>query len=223
MSDDPRQHQFYAKNCHYSAYTVRNQSLVCDPCRDDESRRAAGLEVQPDPVHNDNPSSHDLVIDLMQKRKAFGLEKYATLLQAGNGRDSLSDLIDELGDAIVYAVTERSERDQLAEKHRMELASAWADGHTKGWTMAMERDESPMANPYLIEGEVEEVRKTMEEAKPSDFVQVLEPPKPELPQHLRSMVQQGAITEQQAHEWNGEYQANPYGYKPKGEQRTSDK
>ncbi len=58
--------------------------------------------TQPLPVPNDGPSMHDLVIKDMEARKAFGLAKYGALLQAGNGRDALQDLYDELLDAIVY-------------------------------------------------------------------------------------------------------------------------
>lgn len=38
----------------------------------------------------------------MKARKRFGLKKYGTPLQPFNGRDAQADLIDELGDALVY-------------------------------------------------------------------------------------------------------------------------
>lgn len=85
-------------------------------------------DPQAAPVHNDQPSMHDLVIrDLSSRdprwdmsygkarrirdevcedlaaRKAFGLAKYSTVLQPFNGRDMLRDLYDELMDAVVYA------------------------------------------------------------------------------------------------------------------------
>lgn len=104
---------------------------------------AAGLTVQPDPVKNDFPSAHDLLIAEIEKhqdnpdvhwgtaelqlavialipmyislcggkgpaieevmaRKAFGLEKYGTLLQPFNGRDALADANDEFGDLLAY-------------------------------------------------------------------------------------------------------------------------
>lgn len=57
---------------------------------------------QPKPVQNTGPSMHDLVaVDLMQ-RKQYGLQKYESLLQAGNGRDFLQDLYEEMQDGIVY-------------------------------------------------------------------------------------------------------------------------
>lgn len=74
----------------------------------------AGIEVQPDPVHNDNPSAHDLVAADMMKRKQYGLDKYGTVLQAGNGRNSLLDAYDETQDLIVYMRTELAEREELA-------------------------------------------------------------------------------------------------------------
>jgi hypothetical protein len=83
---------------------------------------------EPLPVHNDGPSMHDLVIrDILSRepqwdlsvgsachirdqvaedllaRKAFGLDKYKTILQTGNGRSFLLDLYQELMDAVCYA------------------------------------------------------------------------------------------------------------------------
>lgn len=75
---------------------------------------------QPLPVPNGGPSMHDLVIadlegwpartaeinavrDLIRERKRIGLERYGSLLQAGNQRDWRRDLAEELGDASVYA------------------------------------------------------------------------------------------------------------------------
>jgi hypothetical protein len=77
---------------------------------------------QPLPVPNDRPSSHDLVIadialcaalddqktaaaELIAARKKLGLERYGSLLQAGNGRDCRIDLNDEIADACCYAKT----------------------------------------------------------------------------------------------------------------------
>lgn len=74
---------------------------------------------EPPPKDSTGPGMHDLVIqelmlgpiddatlavvDLMKDRKVFGLKKYNKPLQAFNGRNPLKDLIDELGDALVYA------------------------------------------------------------------------------------------------------------------------
>lgn len=93
-------------------------------------RKVSGEAVveQPDPVPNDGPSMHDMVIrdilsrdqawDLsigkarhirdevaadLEARKQLGLARYHTLLQTGNGRDFLVDLYQELLDAAVYA------------------------------------------------------------------------------------------------------------------------
>lgn len=57
---------------------------------------------EPSPVANDRPSIHDLVIADIQDRKQFGLEKYGTLLQAGNGRRGLVDAYQEILDLVVY-------------------------------------------------------------------------------------------------------------------------
>src|SRR5712692_9563671 len=80
------------------------------------------------PKSGDGPSMHDLVIrDILSRepqwdlsvgtarhirdqvaadlfeRKRFGILKYGTILQAGNGRSFLLDLLEELMDATVYA------------------------------------------------------------------------------------------------------------------------
>jgi len=65
--------------------------------------QAADSDAQPAPVPNDRPSIHDLVIADMEERKALGKRRYNSLLQAGNGRDALVDLYQELLDACAYA------------------------------------------------------------------------------------------------------------------------
>lgn len=57
---------------------------------------------EPAPLHNDNPSIHDLVIKDMQSRKELGLAKYGTILQAGNGRNALKDAYEEVLDLAMY-------------------------------------------------------------------------------------------------------------------------
>lgn len=70
---------------------------------------------QPLPVPGDGPSIHDLVHeDLLRmnggapvaahllERKALGLGRYGSILQAGNGRDARRDLSEELLDAAAY-------------------------------------------------------------------------------------------------------------------------
>lgn len=65
---------------------------------------------QPEPTPTDEPSAHDLVIADMAARKEFGLAKYGSLLQPGNGRDNLQDLYEELLDACVYIRNEIERR-----------------------------------------------------------------------------------------------------------------
>lgn len=75
--------------------------------------------AQPPPVHVPGaPSVHDLVIGelntgrhagraiarLLRERKTFGLAKYGTVLQVEDPmRNPEQDLLEELGDALVYA------------------------------------------------------------------------------------------------------------------------
>lgn len=64
--------------------------------------RASYSVPEPDPIANENPSIHDLVIQDLEDRKQFGLEKYGTTLQAGNGRRGLVDAYAEILDLVVY-------------------------------------------------------------------------------------------------------------------------
>lgn len=73
---------------------------------------------QPAPIPNNNPSIHDIVIESVLKRKAIGLKEYKVPLQAGNGRNPLRDLSDELYDAICYLEQEIQER-KLFEIHSL--------------------------------------------------------------------------------------------------------
>jgi hypothetical protein len=84
-----------------------------------------GLNPQPSPVHNDRPSSHDRVIAMFVGRREFGLAKYGTALQAGNGRDHIVDVLEEMADAMVYLQTAKDE-------HALALRKAWAEGYGKG-------------------------------------------------------------------------------------------
>ena len=112
-----------------------------------EVAESLGLDPQPDPIPNDRPSSHDRVIELLRARRDFGLRKYNTPLQAGNGRDHISDVIDELADAIVYLQTQK---DELALARRQ----AWQEGFDAGKSRAMRAmsDEPHLSlyvpNPY---------------------------------------------------------------------------
>lgn len=63
------------------------------------------------------PSKGDvwlLVLADMKQRRKDGIVKYGTPLQAGNGRDPLIDLYQELLDACVYIRQEIEERNQRA-------------------------------------------------------------------------------------------------------------
>lgn len=57
---------------------------------------------QPAPVSNDNPHIVDLVKADLDKRRALGVQKYGTALQAHNGRDALQDAYEEALDLCQY-------------------------------------------------------------------------------------------------------------------------
>lgn len=85
---------------------------MSDTKDDDNTLRSThGVHVQPDPIPNDHPSAHDLLIAEVGRRKAFGIAKYGVTLQPWNGRDPLKDALDEAIDLCVYLVTAIEERD----------------------------------------------------------------------------------------------------------------
>jgi hypothetical protein len=57
---------------------------------------------QPAPVPNTSRPVWELVIEDMRSRDHLGRRRYGAPLQAGNGRDVLVDLYQELLDACVY-------------------------------------------------------------------------------------------------------------------------
>lgn len=72
--------------------------------------RAATLEPSPI-VRQDVPAIQDLVIADIEARKAVGIRKYGTVLQAHNGRDALMDAYQEALDLAMYlrqAIEERT-------------------------------------------------------------------------------------------------------------------
>lgn len=66
------------------------------------------------PVPNDGVSIQSLVRDDLIRREQVGISRYGTSLQAGNGRDALRDLYEELMDATCYIRQLIEERDKLA-------------------------------------------------------------------------------------------------------------
>lgn len=78
-------------------------------------------QYEPDPIPNNNPSIHDLVIRDMEDRKAMGLKKYGTILQAHNGRNALIDAYQEVLDLAVYLrqkIEENARRNPTANQNQ---------------------------------------------------------------------------------------------------------
>lgn len=73
---------------------------------------------QPPPKHNASTPIVELVIADLQARAEKGQAKYGTKLQAGNGRDGLVDLYEELADALLYCRQEIEDKKAL--KARLE-------------------------------------------------------------------------------------------------------
>lgn len=61
-----------------------------------------GFKLQPNPIPNDNAHIANLVaLDIME-RKALGMVRYGTPLQAYNGRNALQDAYEEALDLAQY-------------------------------------------------------------------------------------------------------------------------
>lgn len=87
------------------------------------NERAAQHEPEPIVVSDDGPSIQDLVIQDMEARKQVGLQRYGTLLQTHNGRDSLMDFYQEILDAANYARQELERRQQARQSAEEIVAS----------------------------------------------------------------------------------------------------
>lgn len=72
------------------------------------------------PTINDRPNAQDALIKAIEERKAIGLERYGTLLQPFNGRNSFKDILDEFVDGAVYGMALEMERAEMVEE--VELA-----------------------------------------------------------------------------------------------------
>lgn len=104
---------------------------------------------QPLPKAGTGPSMHDLVCDdirtrwaggmigttpvapvieavtaSLQARKRIGFDRYGQLLQAGNGRDAVRDLREEVEDAVVYCRL-LIEEGEFGGEHAAELAGMY--------------------------------------------------------------------------------------------------
>ena len=70
---------------------------------------------QPEPEVNDRAFVQDLVVADIEVRKEFGIRKYGTALQSGNGRDMLQDAYEEALDLAIYL------RGMKDEDHHIEI------------------------------------------------------------------------------------------------------
>lgn len=69
-------------------------------------------DTQAAPIPNDGPSMHDLAVEVIKERREIGLKEYGTILQTNNGRDFLTDSIEEVADLLCYLVGAREEAKQ---------------------------------------------------------------------------------------------------------------
>jgi hypothetical protein len=60
------------------------------------------INPQPSPLNSSGIPVVDLVIKDLSDRKAFGIAKYGTALQANNGRNNLIDVYQEVLDMAIY-------------------------------------------------------------------------------------------------------------------------
>lgn len=121
----------------------------------EETKRKDRPGDQKMPVPNDGPSMHDLVLedlagrsnsvwagpgllmDVVEQRKALGLSRYGTILQAFNDRDALRDALDEAVDLLVYlrqALVEAAAARDESQRHH--LAGAYHDATSAALRLA---------------------------------------------------------------------------------------
>jgi hypothetical protein len=99
-------------------------SAVRDPAHD-----------QPLPVANDRPHIADLLIERINGRKAMGVAKYGTPLQSHNGRDALTDALEEALDLCHYLMQAIDERDHpdVEEHHAAVVPERTVAGGSEWW------------------------------------------------------------------------------------------
>lgn len=79
---------------------------------------------QPEPIANLSTPIWELVIKDMLDRNADGIRKYSTPLQAFNGRHALTDLYQELLDAVVYTRQHIEEENSMHKNYtELDIAS----------------------------------------------------------------------------------------------------
>lgn len=71
------------------------------------------------PTHNEHKPIQDIVIEEIENRKQIGLERYGSLLQPDNGRDSLRDAKEEALDLLMYLTQQEQERKLRAEDFKV--------------------------------------------------------------------------------------------------------
>lgn len=103
---------------------------VCNPNVKTPWCGKPGCEMpeQAQPTKNDRPCIQDLVIADIEQRKAVGLQRYGTLLQPFNGRDSNRDAYEEALDLCQYLKQDRVERAALIEMLRYAREQLAASG-----------------------------------------------------------------------------------------------
>lgn len=90
--------------CSNCGGTVSGSSSVCGAC-------IHALGAQPNPTPNNNPHIVELVKADLDRRRALGIQRYGTALQASNGRDALKDAYEEALDLCQYLKQALVERD----------------------------------------------------------------------------------------------------------------
>lgn len=127
-----------------------------------ELRRATRPGAQPLPTTSDREGAHDALLrehlrDAVTDRKMLGLTRYHSLLQAGNGRDSLRDAVEEALDLAAYLQVWTQARDEALEllsELRVALVSDRAIGEDP---VVREHIETIRKIEHLLGGGTEEV------------------------------------------------------------------
>lgn len=98
-------------------FKVKNEKKpCCTRCGYTDTHHVPPTPVwgEPAPVKNASVPVHALVVEDVISRMKFGIGKYGTPLQAGNGRDALKDAYEEALDLCCYLRQALEERDAAA-------------------------------------------------------------------------------------------------------------
>lgn len=123
---------------------------------------------QPIPETNDRPFIQDLVVNDIEDRKQFGINKYGTALQSGNGRDMVRDAYEESMDLVIYLrgiIDEDHHLELELQRVRRERDLLMKACHELSAPLGWATDGTVQSAKHLITSYVREIEKQRDEAQ----------------------------------------------------------